>query len=137
MEDNNKKTRRRRMNFETALAFAAEEFERRRPRETWPEWLSRCTVWGGTHDAQRNWVISLTATLSEPLGPNEYWEEVEGQKHLVKLDPATSKKWYVIDRASREAITVFKVAVDSETADVTVLSEIDPSSLVGEELQGF
>jgi hypothetical protein len=69
----------RRMDYDTALAFALDEFERRHPRESWPGWLSRCMVWGGQRDAQRRWVMSLTATPNEPLGSNEFCGEVGGE----------------------------------------------------------
>lgn len=136
MEANNK-SRPRRMDFDTAMAFAVEEFERLHPRESWPEWLSRCTVWSGTPDGRKRWVMSLAATPNEPLGPDEFWEEIEGRKYLVRVDPATSKKWVILDRAPREVITIFETAVDSETGAVTVLTDTDPSSLTGEDLQGF
>lgn len=125
------------MDSETAVALATGEFEKRHPRETWPEWLSRCTVLSGTHDEAGRWVVSLTATPKEPLGPGEHWEEVDGRKYLVKVDSATGKEWYVLDRAPLDVFTIFEAVVDPETAEVTVLTDEDPSSFEGRELQGF
>jgi hypothetical protein len=50
------------MDYETAMAFAGDRFEKLHPRDTWPEWLVRCTVPGCTKDEQGRIVVSLGLT---------------------------------------------------------------------------
>jgi hypothetical protein len=129
--------RRPKMDFESARALAWDKYLTLHPKEMWPEWLPRCVVFSGTSDKSNHWVISLTAAPKEPLGPNQYWEEANGRKYLVRIHPETGKKAYIIHRTPREVITVFKASIDPETAEVTVLIDMDFSSLTPEELEGY
>lgn len=104
MAKNRSHERKVKMDLETARAFAIEEFEKRHPPSTWPEWLSRCTVDScGLRDGDSRPRVTLTVT----------------------------------PKATRQPVTFFEVAVNPQTALVTVLIDIDPSKFVGEALQGF
>lgn len=50
------------MDFETACAFAGDRFEKLHPRETWPEWLRRCTVISYNKDAHGRIVVFFGVT---------------------------------------------------------------------------
>jgi len=50
------------MDDKTAGAFAGDRFEKLHPRDTWPEWLMRCTVPSYTTDREGRIVVSLGLT---------------------------------------------------------------------------
>jgi hypothetical protein len=132
--ENPKKTQ---MDDVTALLAAFAQFEKRHPRETRPEWLKRCMMESYSKDKQGRFIVSFTLTPRIPLEPNEHWEEINGERKLVLLDPITGKKLVVLHRSPREVITIFEAVVDPETSEVTVLVDRDLSSIKGEELEGF
>lgn len=55
-------SKRQRMDGETALAFAGHCFLRLHPRETLPEWLSRCTTMGYTYDQSGDCIVRFAVT---------------------------------------------------------------------------
>jgi hypothetical protein len=126
------KKRRPRMDDKMAIAFAGEEFEKRHPRETWPEWLRPCTVVRHTMDDQRRFVVSFAVSIQEPLKADEHWEEINGERRIVWVDPKTAKKLVVF--RDLPTITYFKAVVDPETAEVTVLIDRDLSTIADENL---
>src|SRR4051812_3160658 len=109
-----------RMDEETAGAFAANEFEMRHPRDTWPEWLKPCTAVGYSRDEQRRFIVSFAVSLQEPLPADEHWEERDGERRLVRVDPGTLER-QVVYRTPRQTEVYFRAVVDPETANVTVL----------------
>lgn len=125
------------MDDERAILAAFARFEKRHPRETRPEWLRRCMMDSYAKDNQGRFVVSFTLTPKIPLEPNQYWEEIDGERKLVRVDPVTGKKLYVLHRTPPEVITIFKAVVDPETSEVTVLVDLDLSSFKGEDLEGF
>ena len=71
--------KRKPMDFDTAMAFAGEAFESRHPRETWPEWLRRCTVVGCTKDGNGRIVVSMSVTPKATKEPVSYFEAAVDQ----------------------------------------------------------
>lgn len=122
-----------RMDFKTANAFASDEFEKRHPRETWPEWVIPCTVVSYSSDENKRIIVSYSVSFKETLGEHEHWEEINGTRYLVEVDPKTSKELVVL-RTPRRTETYFRAAVDPETAGVTVLIDLELSRFVGEDL---
>ena len=123
---------RSRMDGDTAMAFAVSEFEKRHPRETWPEWFAPCTVMGYTRDERDRFVVSFTVTLKEPLREDEHWEKLEGNWYVVRVDPTTSEKLVIFRSPPTEKY--FEAVVDPQTAEVAVLLDRDLSSFREEEL---
>jgi len=109
-----------RMDFDTARALAMDVFVELHPKDTWPIWLADHATIGGTRDNRNRWMMSLTVAPPVALNPNEYWEEVDGERVLVSIDPLNGRKWYVIDRAPREVITLFEVVIDPMTGEIAV-----------------
>lgn len=129
----NKARRTSRMDDKMAMAFAGEEFEKRHPRDTWPEWLRPCTVVSYTFDDDRRFVVSFTVSVQEPLQAHEHWEEKDGGRRIIYVDPNT-KEEFVVHRTPREVATYFEAAVDPDTSKVTVLVDRDLSTIAGESL---
>jgi hypothetical protein len=78
------------MDGETAMAFAGEEFEKRHPRETWPEWIRRCTVVSYSKDKQGRFVVSLCVTPKATNDAVAYFE--------VTVDSETAETTVLIDK---------------------------------------
>jgi hypothetical protein len=128
-----KKVRAPSFDGEMAKAFAGEEFERRHPRETWPEWLRPCTVVSYGKDLQGQFVVSFAVSYKEPLRADEHWEERNGQRRIVRVDPRTLER-FVVSRTPRRVVVYFKARVDPATANVVVLADMDLSGFIGDEL---
>src|SRR4051812_16421188 len=62
---------RKKMDPETAMAFARDLFERLHPRNTWPVWLFRCIVLYWRKNNAGNYMVgmSLTPKLSREAFP--------------------------------------------------------------------
>jgi hypothetical protein len=99
--------RKPRMNGEMAKAFAGEEFEKRHPREAWPEWLRPCTVISCGKDQQQRFVVSFSVSVKEPLRANEHWEEKDGKRQVVKVDPGSLER-FVVYRTPSDSRVYFK-----------------------------
>lgn len=108
------------MDGDSAKAFAGEEFERRHPRETWPDWLKPRTVVSYGRDQQGRFIVSFALSHDEPIRADEHWEASGDRRRLVRVNPATLERT-IIYRTPRAVEVYFEVAVDSATADVTVL----------------
>ena len=119
------------------MAAVFYEFEKRHPRETWPEWLKRCMMESYSKDKQGRFIVSFTLTPTIPLEPNEYWEEIDGKRTLIYVDSVTGKKLIVLHRAPPVVITIFEAVFDPETSEVRVLVDLDLSNIRGEDLEGF
>ncbi len=132
MKDSDRR-RKVRMDGETAKAFAGEEFEKRHPRETWPEWLRPCTVISYSKDQQQRFVVSFAVSIKEPLRADEHWEEKDGKRQLVKIDPVSPER-FVVYMTPKDIHVYFRATIDPGTAEVTVSIDKDLSSFVGEEL---
>ena len=132
MKDSERR-RKSRMDGETAKAFAGEEFEKRHPRETWPEWLRPCTVISYGRDQQQRFVVSFAVSAKEPPRADEHWEEKDGKRQLVKINPGSLEK-FVVYRTPKDIHVYFRATIDPGTAEVTVSIDRDLSSFAGEEL---
>jgi hypothetical protein len=77
------------MNGETAIAFAARRFEQLHPRDTWPEWLSRCTIPCYHFDGNDNIVVTFSVT---PIATNNgirYFEVAVDHRQATRLSLVT------------------------------------------------
>jgi hypothetical protein len=140
MENENKgdEKEKRYISYDTAESLLLDKFFQLHPKNTHPEWLSRLLPPRIDFDEKTGkLVLSVGAYKKEPLGPNHYWEEKDGRKHLMYKDPTTGKISVVIHYTPKEYLTIFKAVLDAETAEVTVLVDTDLSSIVGEELDVF
>jgi hypothetical protein len=79
----------RRMDGETAMAFAGDAFELKHPRQTWPEWLTRCTVPGYSKDKDGRFVVSLAVTPKATNSAFVYFK--------VVVDPVTAETTILVD----------------------------------------
>ncbi len=131
----NNEEEKRKMNFEIARALAMNKFSKLHPKETLPDWLSSCSTVSGTHDETKGWIIFLTVVPKEPLAPNYFWDEINGNRMLVRINPVTGEKGYVIFNTPREVITIFKAVVNPDTAEVTVLIDGNFIGLSKEKLE--
>ncbi|WP_156338570.1 hypothetical protein [Chondromyces crocatus] len=123
------------MDDDIAIAFAAEEFERLHPRETWPKWFRKSTSISTSSDNQRRWIVSFSVSYKEPLLEGEQWEQLDNNWYIVKTDPKTMEKMIVFKTPRRTEI-FFEVAIDPETAAVSVLVDKDLSGFDGDDLEG-
>jgi len=121
------------MSGDMAKAFAGEEFEKRHPRETWPEWLRPCTVVNYGKDPCDRFVVSFAVSYKEPLDVNEHWEEKDGQRRIVRVDPQTSEE-FIVFKTPRKVVVYFQALVDPMTASVEVVTDMNLSLIIGEEL---
>ncbi|WP_437567660.1 hypothetical protein [Sorangium sp. So ce542] len=121
------------MDGQTAMAFAADEFERRHPRDTWPEWVRPCTSISYSRDRRGHYLVSFAVSMEELLGVHERWEEQAGEKCVVRVDPNTSEEFRVYRTPSRTEV-YFQVDVDPDTAEVVVLKDSDLLSVDGRNL---
>ena len=65
MVNSNERELKRRMDTETAMAFAGNAFENRHARETWPSWLRDCLVTSVNRRKNGDYVISFAVTLKD------------------------------------------------------------------------
>jgi len=87
--------RRPKMDYRTAIAFALEAFDQLHPKETRPEWLSRCTVVScGQRHVDGQFVCSLTVTPLSTRATIVYFEAV--------VDKYTGAATVLIDRDPNE-----------------------------------
>ncbi|WP_438010620.1 hypothetical protein WME89_19435 [Sorangium sp. So ce321] len=121
------------MDGQTAMAFAADEFEKRHPRDTWPEWVRPCTSISYSRDQRGHYVVSFAVSMEEPLGAHEHWEEQDGEKYIVRVDPSTSERFRVFRTPSRTEV-YFQVDVDPDTAEVVALQDSDLLDIDGRNL---
>jgi hypothetical protein len=77
------------MDGETAMAFAGQRFEQLHPRETWPEWLLRCSMASYHKDKTGSFVVSLSVTPVESNNSVKYFEAV--------VDPSSGDTTVTID----------------------------------------
>lgn len=91
--DNNQKHGKIRMNEETAMGFAFEEFARLHPKENRPDWINRCTVVNWTKDTKGQFIISLSVTLKKTNRVVTWYEAV--------VNPETAETLVLIDDFSK------------------------------------
>lgn len=124
------------MNFDEALEIFLDKFLEKHPKNTWPDWLKRCTTYGGTKDENKFWRFELTALSKDSLNENEYWETaINGSKALVKVDPGTGEKRYIISNTAANVITIFEAVINPITSEIFVITDLDLSSINGENFQ--
>ena len=96
MNQTEKQGKRRRMDDETALAFAGDCFQQIHPQSSCPEWLERCTSIGYSYDTERRFVVSFCVT---PIITNDavcYFK--------VSVDPHTAQTTVLLDRDLTEFV---------------------------------
>jgi len=79
-------------------------------------------------------VVSFAVSNKEPLHADEHWEEKDGKRRIIRVEPGTSER-FVVSRTPRDVKVYFQVLVDPVTANVTVLIDLDISSFNGQEVE--
>ncbi len=124
------------INFDQALEIFLDKFLELHPKNTWPDWIKKCTTYGGTKDENKFWRFAFTALPEYSLKENENWETaIDGTKALVKIDPDTGEKRYIISNTTANVITIFEAVINPNTSEITVTSDLDLSSIDGGNLQ--
>lgn len=97
MDKNSIRKVRRRMDYETAIAFAFGAFENLHARTTWPEWLFRCTTEScGLRKDDANYYVKFTFTYFKTKQPVIYFE--------AAVNPLNAHVTVLIDRDPSEFI---------------------------------
>jgi hypothetical protein len=123
------------VDFDKAMEIFIDKFLDLHPKATWPKWFKRCTSYGGTKDDKNFWKFAFTALPNQSTNKNEYWEiGRDGGRHLVKVDPDTGEKRYIISNTTDSVITLFEAEINPNTAEIKVLKDQDLNEINGEEL---
>lgn len=117
--------------YELALQLFMDGFLEAHPRETLPAWFRTSTTYGGHKEGEDIWRFSFTCIPSSILGPGESWEEKNDGYVLVKTDPDTKERRYVISNVENETIVIFEAIVDIRSRNVSVISNMDLDSIDG------
>jgi hypothetical protein len=120
--------------FERALQLFLDSFMEVHPKETWPTWFRTSTIYGGHKDRDNTWRFSFTGIPSSVLGEGESWEEKNDGYVLVKTDPDTKERRYVISNTPSAVIVVFEAIVDLNSGKVSIVSKRDISDIDGQDL---
>ncbi len=120
--------------FEKALQLFLDSFLGVHPKETWPAWFRTSTTYGGHKDGEGIWRFSFTGIPSSVLGVGESWEEKNDGYILVKTDPETKERRYVISNTPSEVIVIFEAIIDLNSGQVSVVSSKDISEIDGRDL---
>ena len=117
---------------EKALELFNDKFFVLHPRESLPQWYASFTDLTQIYTKDpRQRVFAIAAAKKKELDSNEWYEEVRGKDVLAGFFPGTKDKCYVINHEP-EILTIFSAAIDLETAEVTILTDIDMSSISSE-----
>ncbi|MBR7783671.1 hypothetical protein [Undibacterium luofuense] len=120
--------------FEKALQLFLDSFLGVNPKETWPTWFRTSTTYGGHKDSEGIWRFSFTGIPSSVLGVGESWEEKNDGYILVKTDPETKERSYVISNTPSEVIVFFEAIIDLNSGKVSVVSSKNISEIDGRDL---
>lgn len=123
------------VDFDKATEIFIDKFLELHPKSTWPDWFKRCTTYGGTKDNKKFWRFAFTALPEELPRKNEYWEiGKDGSRNLVKIDPDTGEKRYIISNTTDAVITIFEAVINPITAEIKVLKDKDLTKINGRSL---
>ena len=87
---NRTRTRRRdNMDGQTAMAFAADRFEKLHSRDTCPDWLPKCTSIGYHWDDNDNYIVTFSVTPKATNTGVRYFE--------VSVNPTTAETVVLLD----------------------------------------
>ncbi len=124
------------MSFDEALGIFLDKFIELHQKGTLPRWFKNCTTYGGTKDNNKCWRLAFTAVPKYLLKENECWDTAsDGRRALVEIDPVSGEKKYIISNTATEVITLFEVVVNPLTSAISIVTDLDLSSIDGEELQ--
>ena len=125
-------------NFDKALEMFLDKFLELHPKDTWPDWFKSCTTYGGTKAQNSSWRFEFTAILKKELGKNESWEfSKDGKARLVKIDPKTGEKRYVISNTADadSVLKIFEAVIDPTKHTILVMVDKDLDKINGEDLR--
>jgi len=112
-------------NKSNILDIAMREFETRHPRESWPEWFTKCMIIRG-YESNNNRLIKITLRHKIQLKPNQYWKEIRGHRVLVNTDPITGKERIVICGGPEVDVEViFEIDIASGFTKIITDTDID------------
>lgn len=130
--ENNSKNGNKKDDNNSAVNIAWKKFEERHPRESWPDWLTRCIRISSSKITINNWLVKITVLPKSLLKPGQHLEEKNGVPVLVEVDPLTGERWIVICGGPADAVEVlFEAEVDLDNGSATVITDIDIDHLDG------
>ena len=132
MESDLKKENNRDDTYNIAVNIAWKEFEEKHPRESWPEWLTKCMRVSGTKSPNNKWLVKMTVLPKVQLKPNQHWEEINGNRVLVNTDPITAEERIVICGGPAVDVEVlFMAEVDHVNGSAKVITDANLELLDG------
>jgi hypothetical protein len=123
------------LGFDKALEKFLDKFLELHPKNEWPEWFKSCTTYGGERDSDNRWRFAFTAIPKQALSTGEAWEETpNGNYALIKVDPESGEKRYVISNTTDKIIKIFEVVIDPVSMAVSVVVDENLEEIDGDEL---
>lgn len=118
--------------YDRAKKIAWEEFLKRHPEETLPNWFEKCSIFDGRMVDKNNWLIFITIAKKIELASNEHFEVIEGRERIVSIDPVTGERRIVILYEPNEFELVYKAEVNLENNSANIIKDTDISLLDGD-----
>lgn len=86
-----------------------------------PSWFTGAVTVGGFKRPDNRWVMRYTALPRAPLPAGMFWEDLDGEPIIRRIDPETGKKHAVISYQGAEPVILFEAVVaDDENCEVMV-----------------
>ena len=130
------------INPEKALGLFVDKFLELHPRESWPKWFTSHTnlaeisteksriSTGGSNKRK----FAIVALQKREPGPDQWYEEFDGEEVLATYFPGTQEKGYIINMPEPEILIIFGAVVNLENSALTILVNKDLFSINGEKL---
>ena len=126
----------RKLNQETAAELFFEKFFELHPKGTVPKWFREYSSYSAGVKRNGDWEMQFTVFPLEELHDHETLErDTVGRNVLVRKNPKTGEKGYLISRSNNSAITIFQVIVKSDGTSPRVTINRDLSELDVDKLQ--
>lgn len=122
--------------FDRAVELLNEKFLELHSQKPYPEWLSEILPLKIAWDDKDGWVsASLGVYKRETFDSNYFLKEKDGKKYVVYINPDTHEESVVINRTPKVFLELFKAVVNTDTLKLTVLVNVDLSTIKREELE--
>ena len=120
--------------LEQASNIFDDKFFELHPKKSWPKWFTSHTDLTQVYTQKHNkCIFAIAAAKRKKLDPDEWYEEVHGRDVLAGFFPGTKDKCYTINHEP-EILTIFSVEIDLKTSKVSILVDLNMSSINSEEL---
>ncbi|GEM_PF-2713139 len=120
-----------------ALKIACEKFDEIHSKDKQPAWLKYCMRMRQSKNQNGNWVFKIVLTTKFEINPGLKWVwNEDGLDFLVKDDPVTGKRSFVISDGGppAETVVIFAVEVHADGSAI-VLADTDLNLLDGTHYQ--